>query len=157
SAKTDLSRNESEITSQLDALRQALSQAQTKLDSQQQQIELLKQQLNGRQLEAASISDEEQRRRMIVASTHVTTSSFPPAVNTYPGANVGTESAHNEGQQKAVKPESPLSSFKIGDAVITPGGFVDFENVFRTTNTHNNIATAFAAIPFSNTTQGHVT
>jgi hypothetical protein len=34
---------------------------------------------------------------------------------------------------------------------------VDFENVFRSTNTQNNIATNFAAIPYSNTAQGHLT
>ena len=51
----------------------------------------------------------------------------------------------------------PLSAIKIGDAVLTPGGFVDFENIFRTTNTQSNIATSFASIPFSNTAQGSVT
>ncbi|MGC1998235.1 MAG: hypothetical protein WA658_00160, partial [Candidatus Acidiferrales bacterium] len=50
-----------------------------------------------------------------------------------------------------------LGVIKIGDAVLTPGGFVDFENVFRTTNTQSNIATNFAGIPFSNTPQGSVT
>jgi hypothetical protein len=46
--------------------------------------------------------------------------------------------------------ESPLS-FRIGGTEFTPGGFVDFENVFRSTNTTNNISTAFQAIPFSST------
>ena len=47
-----------------------------------------------------------------------------------------------------------LRPIELGDAVLTPGGFVDFETVFRTTNTESNIATNFAAIPFSNTPQG---
>src|SRR5215467_12560782 len=51
---------------------------------------------------------------------------------------------------------SPLS-FRIGAAEFTPGGFVDFENIFRTTNTGNVSATGFGAIPFSNTVQGHLT
>src|SRR5215467_393903 len=51
---------------------------------------------------------------------------------------------------------SPLS-FRIGAAEFTPGGFVDFENIFRTTNTGNVAATSFGAIPFSNTVQGHLT
>ena len=59
--------------------------------------------------------------------------------------------------QETEKPkESPLS-FRIGGTDFTPGGFVDFENVFRTTNTGSNIATGFGAIPFSNTVQGHLT
>jgi len=48
-------------------------------------------------------------------------------------------------------------SFKIGAADFTPGGFVDFENVFRTTNTGNVTATAFWAIPFNNVAAAHLT
>ena len=57
--------------------------------------------------------------------------------------------------QNAVQTVSP-ASIKLGDAVLTLGGFVDFENVFRTTNTQSNIATDLAGIPFSNTPQGRV-
>src|SRR6202034_4928186 len=49
------------------------------------------------------------------------------------------------------------TSIKVGEAVLTAGGFVDFENIFRTTNTQSNIATSFATIPFSNTALGRVT
>jgi hypothetical protein len=59
--------------------------------------------------------------------------------------------------QETEKPkESPLS-FRIGSTDFTPGGFVDFENIFRTTNTGGSTTTAFGAIPFSNTVQGHLT
>ena len=53
--------------------------------------------------------------------------------------------------------KSPTGSFKFDGAVLELGGFVDFENIFRTTNTQNNIATAFGSIPFSNTPQGQIT
>jgi hypothetical protein len=59
-------------------------------------------------------------------------------------------------RQDAEKKESPLS-FRIGGAEFTPGGFVDFENIFRSTNTGNAAATNFGAIPFSNTIGGHLT
>jgi hypothetical protein len=59
-------------------------------------------------------------------------------------------------RQDTEKKESPLS-FRIGGAEFTPGGFVDFENVFRSTNTGNSAATNFGAIPFSNTVGGHLT
>ncbi len=59
-------------------------------------------------------------------------------------------------QQDQEKAQSPVQGFKIGDAVLTPGGFVDFENIFRTTNTQSNIATSFASIPYSNTPQGNI-
>ena len=52
--------------------------------------------------------------------------------------------------------ESPLS-FRIGGTDFTPGGFIDFENVFRTTNSGSVVTTNFGAIPFSNTVQGHLT
>jgi hypothetical protein len=51
------------------------------------------------------------------------------------------------------KRESPLS-FRIGNAEFTPGGFIDFDTIFRTTNT-GNLGTNFFSIPFSNTIQGH--
>jgi len=59
--------------------------------------------------------------------------------------------------QETEKPkESPLS-FRIGGTDFTPGGFVDFTNVFRSTNTGSVISTSFGAIPFSNTANGHLT
>ncbi len=46
---------------------------------------------------------------------------------------------------------------RIGGTDFTPGGFVDFTNVFRSTNTGSVISTSFGAIPFSNTANGHLT
>jgi hypothetical protein len=45
---------------------------------------------------------------------------------------------------------SPLS-FKIGDALFTPGGFMDFTTVYRTESTGNGIGTTFNGVPFINT------
>ena len=53
------------------------------------------------------------------------------------------------------KRESPLS-FRIGGAEFTPGGFIDFTTIFRSTNT-GNLGTNFFSIPFSNTAAGHNT
>src|SRR5579871_5621895 len=39
----------------------------------------------------------------------------------------------------------------------TPGGFVELENVFRTTNSGSIVTTNFGTIPFSNTPQGQLT
>ncbi len=66
-------------------------------------------------------------------------------------------SSASAAQSDVEKPkESPLS-FRIGAADFTPGGFVDFENIFRSTNTGNVAGTNFWAIPFSNTPAGHLT
>src|SRR5215510_12637184 len=69
----------------------------------------------------------------------------------------GTAPANTTLVQEKEKPaESPLS-FRIGGTDFTPGGFVDFTNVFRSTNTGSVVSTGFSGIPYSNTPQGHLT
>ena len=60
------------------------------------------------------------------------------------------------GQGAEPKPASPLS-IRIGSTEFTPGGWVDFTSIFRTTNVGSGIGTAFGSIPFSNTTAGRLT
>jgi hypothetical protein len=76
-------------------------------------------------------------------------------VNPVPAAATKTAASADFNQDEKPR-DSPLS-FRIGGTEFTPGGFVDFENVFRTTNTGNVTATNFWAIPFSNTVAGHLT
>jgi len=121
------------VADQLKALREALSQQQQQIAQQQQQIQNLQQQLQEKTSGTLHVAD---------AALHTTPASAPAAATTV---------------QETEKPkESPLS-FRIGGTEFTPGGFVDFENVFRTTNTAGNITTPFGGIPFSNTVQGHLT
>jgi hypothetical protein len=73
-------------------------------------------------------------------STVATTASAPsPAA----AADAATAAQENKVDH------SPLS-FKIGDALFTPGGFMDFTGVFRTTGTGNGIGTTFNSIPYNN-------
>jgi hypothetical protein len=51
---------------------------------------------------------------------------------------------------------SPLQ-IHIGDATITPVGFMDFTPVFRTTTVGSSIGTNFGSIPFNNATLGKLT
>ena len=120
------------VADELKALREAIGEQQKQIAQQQQQIQNLQQQLQDKTSGTPHVAD---------AALHSAT----PA------------SATTTVVQETEKPkESPLS-FRIGGTEFTPGGFVDFENVFRTTNTASNIATNFGAIPFSNTVQGHLT
>jgi hypothetical protein len=120
------------VADEMKALRDAVVQQQELINQQQQQIDTLKKAL---QEETA-------------ATPHVEDA----ALHTNAPVN-----AKNNAVQGDEKPkESPLS-FRIGGTEFTPGGFVDFENVFRSTNTTNNISTAFQAIPFSNSVTGHLT
>jgi len=121
----------SSISDELKALHEAVTAQQQQIAQQQQQIQNLQQQLQVKTSGTPHVAD---------AALH--TSPAPAAATTV---------------QETEKPkESPLS-FRIGGTEFTPGGFVDFENVFRSTNTANNIATNFGLIPFSNTVQGHLT
>ncbi|HWG40403.1 MAG TPA: hypothetical protein VN658_07635 [Candidatus Acidoferrales bacterium] len=119
------------VADELKALREAISQQQKQISQQQQQIQTLEQQLENKTSGTPHVADASMRTVPVPVKATVV--------------------------QETEKPkESPLS-FRIGSTDFTPGGFVDFENVFRTTNTNNVTATNFWAIPFSNTPQGHLT
>jgi hypothetical protein len=119
------------VADELKALREAISEQQKQISQQQQQIQNLQQQLVQKTSGTPHVAD---------ASLH--TAPMPAAATVV---------------QETEKPkESPLS-FRIGNTDFTPGGFVDFENVFRTTNTGSNISTGFGGIPFSTVPAGHLT
>ena len=52
--------------------------------------------------------------------------------------------------------KSPLQ-IRIGNATITPVGFMDLTNTFRSTNSGTSLQTNFGNIPFNNTVQGRLT
>src|SRR6202171_4219779 len=120
------------VASELKALREALAAQQQQIAQQQAQIQKL-------QKQAVASTDSSSSPRLVDANLRVAA----PTMAAAPA-------------QDKDKKESPLS-FRIGAADFTPGGFVDFENVFRTTNTGNVTATNYNAIPFNNTVQGHLT
>jgi uncharacterized coiled-coil protein SlyX len=119
------------VADELKALREAIGEQQKQIAQQQQQIQTLEQRLQEKTSGTPHVAD---------ATLH--TASPAPSTTVV---------------QETEKPkESPLS-FRIGGTEFTPGGFVDFENIFRSTNTGNTTATTFGAIPFSNTVAGHLT
>ena len=119
------------VADELKALREAISEQQKQITQQQQQIQTLEQQLQQTTSGTPHVADASMRTVATPANATVT--------------------------QEVEKPkESPLS-FRIGGTDFTPGGFVDFENIFRSTNTGNVTATTFGAIPFSNTVARHLT
>ena len=146
--KLDSSTNNTELAGEVKALREALVQTQKQVAAQQQEIETLKAQSN-----TGSLSASNQ-----LSPTEGEASGPDPASASIQPASVHTAAyvRPQPVQQDQEKAQSLAQGFKIGDAVLTPGGFVDFENIFRTTNTQSNIATSFASIPFSNTPQGNI-
>ena len=126
----------SSVADELKALREAISEQQKQISQQQQQIQSLQQQLQEKTSGTPHMADAALHNTAVPATTATNTKAVV---------------------QETEKPkESPLS-FRIGSTDFTPGGFVDFENVFRTTNTGGSTTTSFGAIPFSNTVAGHLT
>jgi hypothetical protein len=143
--------NTSDVGSQLDALRQALLQTQQQLAAQQQEIQVLKTELKGSQPGTPALITAAE----VVRPTPTPADANPPDPS--PEIHSGAANVDNQPADQQKQPGNqplPLGAIKLGEAVLTPGGFVDFENIFRTTNTQSNIATSFATIPFSNTALG---
>jgi len=136
-AGSDSSTMENDVKKLLDAV----AAQQKMLAEQQQEIERLKQQLSS-QTQAVSASSDQ-------PSPHVVNATLTEATSTNPNTRPASDTAQGETK------ESPLS-FRIGGAEFTPGGFMDFTAIFRSTNTGNPGGTNFFAIPYSNTVSGHL-
>jgi len=132
---------DSSVAEEIRQLRNALTEQQKQIARQQQEIEKLRQQVGAPQQVSATTSD---------VSPRLVNAALTSASVTNPTAMPATDAPQDKPK------ESPLS-FRIGGTDFTPGGFVDFENIFRTTNTGNVAATNFWAIPYSNTVAGHLT
>src|SRR5579864_5039561 len=141
------------VSDELKALREAISQQQQQIAQQQQQLQTLQQKLDEKNSTKQAQQDDSSSSsagtsssnatRMAAGTPHVANASL----NTTPVSATATMA------QDVEKRESPLS-FRIGGTEFTPGGFIDFENVFRTTNTGGNITTPFGTIPFNNAATG---
>jgi hypothetical protein len=141
---TEASQPQSEVNKPLnaiDAQQKAIMELQRQLTEQQIEIERLKQQL-GQPHKISATNDGQ--------SAHIVNATL-----TGPTTNPTAHPVSDVAPQERPK-ESPLS-FRIGGADFTPGGFMDFTTMFRSTNTGNTGGTNFVAIPFSNTVGGHLT
>jgi len=136
-----------DLASQVQALREALAQTQQQVAAQASEIQILRSQSRAGGVAPASDNQVPVERTVDLSS---------PGLSATGTHNTGQPSAH-PAQQPGNEGKTPTGSFKFDNAVLEIGGFVDFENIFRTTNTGNNIATAFGSIPFSDTPQGQVT
>ena len=145
----DSSANKHDLAAEVKALREALTQTQKQLAAQQQRDRNVEGAIEDRSGPRLRTSYHNGRRTERMIRPHPP---VPPA--RYLRQQISA-AATQQGRKKTGS--APLGVFKFGDAVLTLGGFVDLENIFRTTNTQSNIATAFASIPYSNTPQGNIT
>jgi hypothetical protein len=135
-------------TDDIAKLREQIAAQQKQLDEQRRALESAQ-----RALESAQKAIDSQQKLLdhLVAAQSTpapvpTQSAAPPPVQ--PAALVAE--VDNQGRTF-----SPLA-FHIGGADFTPGGFMDFSNVWRSTNIGSGVATSFAAVPFSNTAAGRM-
>ncbi len=121
----------SSVADQLKAMREAVAAQQAQIAQQQKQIETL----------------EKALAEKSAVAPHVENAAL----------NTAAAPASAVAQADVQKPkESPLS-FRIGGTDFTPGGFVDFNNIFRTVNTGSVVSTGFGGIPFNNQETAHLT
>ena len=140
------------LAAEVKALREALLLTQLQLVNQQQEIETLKEQ--SKNVPAAASTNQPSRVESETGVRDSASSSLLPAPVVTPAY---VRQQPTQQSQEQAKSQTPLGSIKLGDAILTLGGFLDFENIFRTTNTQSNIATSFGSIPYNNTAQGRVT
>jgi hypothetical protein len=158
-------KSDAAIAAELEELRQTLQ-------SQQEQLQMLKEELakRDRQIDeareaaaaanarATEASDKASEAVSSTAEVKTTAASLGAAVSDLKASS----GAHNASVPVAAQyteqgeKKSPLS-FKIGNADFTPGGFVDITSINRTTNVGTGIGTNFGSIPFNNGTTGRLT
>src|SRR5579863_5479806 len=115
--QTGSSKNDTDLATEVKALRDALLQTQKQMAAQQREIEALKERAKTEQ--AASVGGQ-QPPSMIDAAIHTPIPSSPGFASSPIGANVSSQPVS---QEQAKENQRPLGSFNIGDAVFTPGGF----------------------------------
>ena len=83
-----------------------------------------------------------------------TTAVAPPAPSPTPRPTYFPTAATTPSPQATAASESSPLQLKIGDAYITPVGFMDMTSVTRSTNPGSGIGTNFGSIPYGNTQAG---
>lgn len=159
------------LKQQLQQQQKEIQELRTALSKQQQLLEQLVQQRanTGQSANAAPTAKEtsENARPLVktVGSTPalhqppraLVASTAPPPILEASGAGL-TDTASEGPQQNPALANSPIKPLPlhIGNATLTPVGFVDATAFFRSRNLGSGIGTAFGSLPFSNTTQGRL-
>uniref|UniRef100_Q020C5 Uncharacterized protein n=1 Tax=Solibacter usitatus (strain Ellin6076) TaxID=234267 RepID=Q020C5_SOLUE len=103
------------------------------------EIERLKDQVRQQQEQIDALRKRLDAQQTLLEGLHPTPAVTPPPVLVLPDS---------------APVQAPLS-LQIGGATITPTGFIDLSQVWRTRTVTSGLPTNFAAIPFNNTALGH--
>ena len=129
-----------------DALESEMQDLRDLLEAQNAELRELRMRLAAVESRGATSADAPALAPTSVAP-ETTIGATTPAMNS---AVLAPATAMMQGSRAPDENKSPLS-FKIGSAEFTPGGFLDFTNIYRSTNVGSGIATTFGSIPYSNT------
>jgi len=155
-AQADSSPNDSGVGAEVKALREALLRTQQQEAAQQEEIENLRVQLKAGLIVPGIAATGSTASQAISPGPMPPNGNPPDLAQEIHKYDVKASIPAVVPQATQAGPTVPSTSIKFGDAVLTIGGFVDFENIFRTTNTQSNITTDLGGIPYSNTPQGSV-
>ncbi len=153
------SAGDSSVADEIRQLRQAIEAQQKQMQQQQQEINDLRAQLMSTSASRPANTAEPQlsETAMRVEVPESAKNADPRVIDAalHSAAAARPEAAQDYDKKTDDESESPLH-FRIGKMNFTPGGFLDFATVVRSTNTGSSIGTAFNAIPFNNQIQGVV-
>lgn len=157
-------KSDSAIAAEIEELRQTLQ-------SQQEQLQLLKEELarRDRQIdatrEAAAAANSRATEASVKASEAVTTSAAARAASVAisnssvvnaAGDPVMAQQAADRNDPKSKPTEDGPGSIRFKGISLTPGGFIAAETVYRNRATSGDIATPFTGVPFGASGLAHV-
>jgi hypothetical protein len=130
------------VRSETEELRAELERLQEQLRQQSLLLERYRAQLDELRRQSNEPAGAEHRSAADAAASAAAAPSLPAA----------------QGQAPAPAAESPAPLFwRLGTARVTPGGFLDFTAIFRSTNVGSGIGTSFGSIPFNTSAAGRLT
>jgi hypothetical protein len=139
-SKSDDAENPETREDEKDAVYSEMQELRNLLQSQTEEIQDLRVRLAAVEAERSAFKEAAASPAGLVQPSN------PAAITPVPiSPNVTKQYAARDQNEN----NAPLS-FKIGSAEFTPGGFLDFTALYRSTNVGSGIATAFGSIPFNN-------
>jgi hypothetical protein len=143
-----------DVQQTLQELKQLILQQSQQIQHQQEEIDELKHQRPEATTIPAPIpapTPAPAAQSAVAVSTSVSGGAVAPQE---PNANSSVAQAEPNGTPyHQYEQPSPLF-LKLGSATFTPGGWIDFTSIYRTTDVGSGFTTALATIPFNNTLAG---
>ena len=151
-------KNETDRSAEVVRLKEQLGQQQKQLQAMQATLEQQQKMLDEMLRKKPAALGEVASTTPLIPKGPESASAIPvalPSALQTPQKTLGPSENAQSKSATAIS-DSPLS-ITIGNATITPVGFMDLTNTFRNTNSGANLATNFGSIPYNNTVGGRLT